>query len=103
MRALSIAGPSFSQMKQIHLIVIGRVQGVGFRFYARDIAQKTGVNGWVKNLPDGNVEITAEGSIEKVEMFFEKLKEDYLGKNISHINKSEKPYTGTFSSFEITF
>lgn len=94
---------SSSQMKRIHLIITGRVQGVGFRFYAREIAQKTGVKGWVKNLPNGNVEITAEGSIKQVDIFLKKLKEEDLGGNISHISESEEYYTGTFNSFEITF
>ena len=47
---------------RIRLIVTGRVQGVGFRYAAREAASECGVAGWVRNLPDGTVEIVAEGS-----------------------------------------
>jgi acylphosphatase len=43
-------------------IVRGRVQGVGFRFFVQDEAQKLGVTGWVRNNPDGAVEVLASGS-----------------------------------------
>lgn len=90
-------------MKRVHIIISGRVQGVGFRFYTRDIAIETGVKGWVKNLRDGSVEVIAEGNPEEVKTFLEKLKDGYLGRNISHIEEKEEVYTGTFNSFEITF
>ncbi|MCX8082526.1 MAG: acylphosphatase [bacterium] len=90
-------------MKRLHIIIDGKVQGVGFRFYTKDIATKTGVTGWVKNLSNGKVEIVAEGSKEEIQTFLKKLKEGYLGRNITNIEEIEKAYTGTFSSFEITF
>ncbi len=46
----------------VRLVVHGRVQGVGFRFTAREAAGECGVAGWVRNLPDGSVEIVAQGS-----------------------------------------
>ncbi len=48
-------------MKRLHLIVSGRVQGVGFRWAAQKAARQLGVNGYVRNLPNGDVEIVAEG------------------------------------------
>jgi acylphosphatase len=50
----------------IRLIVLGRVQGVGFRYAAREAASECGVSGWVRNLPDGSVEIVAEGTPDAV-------------------------------------
>ncbi len=44
-----------------HVLVSGRVQGVGFRWYAREKGQELGLAGWVKNLPDGRVEGWLEG------------------------------------------
>ena len=46
---------------EIRLIVSGEVQGVGFRYFVREIARLLGVRGWTKNLPDGSVELEAEG------------------------------------------
>ena len=47
---------------RVRLVVSGRVQGVGFRYAARDAAGEVGVAGWVRNLPDGSVEIVAQGT-----------------------------------------
>lgn len=44
-----------------HVLVSGRVQGVGFRWFARERAQELGLAGWVRNLPDGKVELSLEG------------------------------------------
>lgn len=48
-------------------LVTGRVQGVGFRYFALEVAQLEGLTGWVRNLPDGRVEIQAEGEREAVD------------------------------------
>jgi len=50
-----------SNLVRIHLIISGRVQGVGFRAHTQREAERLGLNGWVRNLPDGRVELVAEG------------------------------------------
>lgn len=50
-------------------LITGRVQGVGFRYFTEDAAQREGVTGFVRNLPDGRVEVVAEGDEEAVERF----------------------------------
>lgn len=50
-----------------HVLVSGRVQGVGFRWHAREKAQELGLAGWVANLPDGRVEAWLEGEVAAVE------------------------------------
>jgi acylphosphatase len=50
-----------------HVIVTGRVQGVGFRFHTADEANRLGIAGWVRNLPDSSVEAEFEGSASAVE------------------------------------
>lgn len=54
-------------MESIHLEVHGRVQGVGFRWYVVEMARALGLAGWVKNRPDGKVELAAAGSREALE------------------------------------
>jgi acylphosphatase len=56
-------------MKRVHVIVRGRVQGVYFRASAQDRARQLGLHGWVRNCPDGSVEILAEGDKARLEQF----------------------------------
>ncbi|HEY8853496.1 MAG TPA: acylphosphatase [Gemmatimonadaceae bacterium] len=51
-------------METIHLEVSGRVQGVGFRWFVTDKARRLRLSGWVRNRPDGNVEIAASGTAD---------------------------------------
>lgn len=50
-----------------HILFYGRVQGVGFRYYAVNKANQLGLTGWVRNLPDGTVEMEAQGYEEQID------------------------------------
>ena len=52
---------------RVHVMVTGRVQGVGFRFTTVDTGRRLGVRGWVRNRADGSVEVEAEGERAAVE------------------------------------
>lgn len=56
-------------MKQVHLLISGFVQGVGFREFVRRTARKLGVTGWTKNLQDGRVEIVGQSDRKTLEKF----------------------------------
>ena len=56
-------------MKTVRLTIKGTVQGVFYRATAKDVADLTGVKGWVRNLPDNNVEITATATEETLQKF----------------------------------
>ena len=56
-------------MKSMHYTIQGRVQGVGFRYFAAREAQRLGLSGWVRNLPGGGVEARAEGDEEALRSF----------------------------------
>jgi acylphosphatase len=58
-------------MQTVHLVIKGKVQGVFFRASTKDKANELGINGWVKNMPDGNVEILATGNKDQLENFIE--------------------------------
>jgi len=54
-------------VRQLHLRISGRVQGVGFRWFVREEARRLGLGGWVTNLPNGDVEVAAGGEASSLE------------------------------------
>ena len=78
----------------------GRVQGVGFRYAALQIAREFEVAGYVANLPDGRVQIEAEGSKEELEAYFTALGERMQG-NIRKAERSDRTRPAQFSGFVI--
>jgi len=79
----------------------GRVQGVGFRFFAARLARETGVNGWVRNLPDGRVESVAEGEEGAVARYLDRLREGPRTGRVTDVRVEDVAITG-FDVFEIT-
>ena len=61
-------------MTRLRLVVEGRVQGVGFRWFVRECAARLGVSGWARNRDDGSVEIEAEGGDEVLGAFVAELR-----------------------------
>ena len=57
------------ETQRVHIVVEGRVQGVGFRYFTIEIANRFDITGWVRNTHNQEVEITAEGSREKLDQF----------------------------------
>ena len=80
----------------------GRVQGVGFRYTTRSVAQRFEVTGFVKNLPDGRVQLVAEGAPAELERFLGAV-EDHLGRYVADAQQHSSAATGEFSGFEIRF
>jgi acylphosphatase len=82
-------------------VLSGRVQGVGFRFFAERAAREAGVAGWVRNRPDGTVETVAEGEPGAVERYLERLRSGAPGSRVTSLVEEEKSVEG-YDSFEIT-
>jgi acylphosphatase len=61
-------------MKSVRLVLSGRVQGVGFRYFVKQIAAQHHVKGWIRNRDDGHVEIAAEGTDQQVDSFIRKTR-----------------------------
>ena len=78
----------------------GRVQGVGFRYTARNIALGFDVEGYVRNLPDGRVELVMEGPDGEMEQVVEELRRKMNG-FIRKVDSQISPATGEFGHFSI--
>ncbi len=79
----------------------GRVQGVGFRFFAERAAREAGVTGWVRNRSDGSVETFVEGNEEAVARYLERLRAGPGGSRVTSFSEEEAAVNG-YESFEIT-
>ena len=88
-------------MEQAHIFFKGSVQGVGFRYTTKTFAQQCRLTGWVKNLPDGRVEIVAEGEKADIHELCRLLEEQFEGFILSTDLKFGKAH-GKFDGFEIT-
>ena len=87
-------------MTSLYLLVRGRVQGVGFRYTAWELAHMAGLAGWVRNREDGTVEAEVEGEREAVERFVLALKDACPAARVDGIERKAIPPRGR-KDFEI--
>ncbi len=86
--------------KRYTVYFTGRVQGVGFRYHTSSIARRYQVTGFVRNCPDGRVELVAEGSPRELDDFLREVREQFYN-NIRDERKDIQEPTGEFSGFDI--
>ena len=84
------------------IIFAGRVQGVGFRFTVFNIANRNQLTGQVRNMPDGTVEMIAQGSTEDIDDCILQIS-DYYGSSITETKILETPTNPQYNDFKITF
>ena len=82
-------------------VVSGRVQGVGFRYFVQEAATVEGLIGWVRNLPDGRVEILAEGDAEAVERFSRRIERGPSLARVERVETAEETPSGRTGSFTV--
>lgn len=85
-----------------HLLIEGRVQGVGYRYFAQQAALRLGVRGWVRNLPDGRVEALAEASAEALDGWVAELRAGPPSSQVTHVEQEPRPATQSLERFRIT-
>lgn len=87
--------------KAVRVVVSGLVQGVGFRWYVKRVADDYGVNGYVRNLDDGSVESVAEGDSSAVHGFLDEVKVGPSSAHITGVNIEWLEYDGNHKGFNI--
>ena len=87
-------------IEAIHIIVHGRVQGVWFRAGTKEKAGELGISGWVKNAPEGTVEIHAEGLKSKLDNFISWCRKGTPAANVKSLDLTPIPLQN-FKSFQI--
>jgi acylphosphatase len=80
----------------------GHVQGVGFRYTAQSIAARFAVTGYVRNLPDGRVELVVEGDDKEIDALIQSIQEQMEG-HVRKVQTQLSPATGEFSGFSIRY
>jgi acylphosphatase len=88
-------------MKRIHCRVSGRVQGVYFRASTQETARGLGLAGWVRNLPDGRVELVAEGAPEAVDRLVTWLQEGPPAARVERVDVEVEVPAGAGGDFEV--
>ena len=92
---------SGSEMSSRFFVVTGRVQGVGFRWWCRTVARRLGVSGWVRNRPDGAVEVFAVGSEEVLQELEDFMRGGPPAAVVSAVQVREAPEDFPGHGFEI--
>ena len=82
-------------------VIGGRVQGVGFRYFVEAAAAREGILGWVRNTPDGSVEVSAEGDAEALERFERSLTHGPPHARVERVDVDDMIPTGRETGFSI--
>ncbi len=90
-------------MKAFQVNVSGRVQGVCFRARTREEARRIGVAGWVRNLPDGSVEVFMQGPDEKVNSLLSWCYQGPAGASVVSVDYMERPVDPSINTFSIKY
>lgn len=100
---MTFLGVQVMDNARVRLIIEGRVQGVWFRDSTRREAVGLGVCGWVKNRPDGAVEVLAEGPEERVKKLGAWCRKGPPAARVTQVREIREEWKGEFTSFDIVF
>lgn len=89
--------------KQIHCIIKGDVQGIGYRYFVVREASRLNINGWVKNLYNGDVEVVAEGDEEKIERLLKEFRSGHPYARVDDIYIEWYPPENKYDRFFVKF
>lgn len=90
-------------MPRYNIIVSGRVQGVGFRYFVQTLANRLNLKGWVKNLDNGDVQMEFQSGEENLELIMEKLKKGNGFSKVSNMKIDVLEELDKYNSFKILY
>ena len=90
-------------MIQYEINITGRVQGVGFRYFTQKKANELHIKGWVKNTPDGRVEVVAQGDETDVNTFIDYLKMGPPMARVDNLSKYKTADLTDFNNFSVKY
>jgi len=96
-----MTGPQDGRPIRLDATVIGRVQGVGFRWFVLREAMALRLDGWVANTPDGSLQCVAEGLRPDLQLLLERLREGPPAAIVERVIEAWMPATGTLGPFEL--
>lgn len=91
--------PPADAARRVHVYVTGKVQGVGYRNFVKTEADRFGLTGWVKSLPDGRVEMVAEGPRGGVDALVAAMSTGPKNAEVEKVQVADEPYKGEFKTF----
>lgn len=88
---------------RVHLFISGRVQGVFYRSFTEEVALSFGLNGWVRNMPDGRVEAVFEGDKASIEQAVRACRQGPPASRVDDIDAKWEEYLGEFEAFSVRY
>lgn len=89
--------------ERLHAVIVGRVQGVNFRYYTTRTARSLGLAGWIANRRDGTVETVAEGHPAELSQFLAFLQKGPPAASVSTVTCTWEAATGEFEDFQVRY
>ena len=89
------------ELLAVHVLVEGRVQGVGFRYFVIQSVRDLAISGWVRNLSDGRVEILAEGKREDLEAMLQRVRKGPSASKVNRVVDEWEAASGAMSGFRM--
>jgi len=90
-------------MVQYEIVVHGRVQGVGFRYFVQKKANELGIKGWVRNRPDGSVQAVAIGDENSIQTFIGHLETGPALSRVDNLSKYKSDKLSDFDTFKVKY
>jgi len=88
-------------ISRLQVTVLGRVQGVGFRYFVLEVARRLQLDGWVANATDGSVICVAEGPPAELQQLLAALNDGPAAADVRHVRSTWSPATGEFHGFGV--